>query len=253
MATTTTTKEKSFCLTDTIDKTTLGNKYYHNIIQDQNNVILRPRLPIRFDMNDFTVVNMNPDDTKTDRLLRRYGKDIKKYNKKRLFQIKRTNYNITNTFLLYSLSLILIITSIVNMKKISWAIQNDTSLNTKDKVLFRLCFIFSFLVVLFLSCFVSLSVFELYKGSGVFPVYIANDFQYKDFRNFNDGGVFHIRHIILFFVVACIIISFMEIINLLFIKPGVVVVVFFFILSIIIGYTLKLVKDLYIFLPTVTI
>lgn len=211
-----------FCLTNTIDRyTDIGYKYYHNIQQDKNYVTLRPRLPLRFDFNDVEIVKMDPKAPETRAFAnhyRRFGQFTNMINPENLYQIKRTGYSIFNTFLFYVLSLLLIVASVINMKKIVVTLQNDQALSLQDKMMFRLSFIFSFLVVLFLLCFVGLSMFELYRNQDIFSSFIAHNFRYKNIK-IQDGNILFSRAIILFFVICSLLLSLAETFNLFFMKP----------------------------------
>lgn len=214
----------SFCLTNTIDRyTNFGYKYYHNLQQQNHRVRMRPRIPLRFDFNDVDIVKMdNPNDPET-RAFMNYYRRFPNYNNlvnpTRLYQLKRTGYSIFNTFLLYSLSLILIVASIINMKKIVRTMQNDPSLDLKRKMMFRLSFVFSFVVVLFLLCFLGLSMFELFRNMDIFPSFTApNNFRYKNIR-IQDGNMFYLRYTILLFVSIGIFLALAETLNLFIMKP----------------------------------
>lgn len=214
----------SFCLTNTIDHyTDFGYKYYHNLQQDNHRVRMRPRLPLRFDFNDVEIVKMdNPNDPETRAFMNYYRrfpayKDL--INLNRLYRLKRTRYSVFNTFLLYILSLVLIVASIINMKKIVLAMQNDPSLGSKSKMMFRLSFVFSFVVVLFLLCFMGLSMFELYRNTDIFPSFTAaNNFRYKNLR-IPDGNMYYLRYLVLMFVILGILFALAETINLFMMKP----------------------------------
>lgn len=214
----------SFCLTNTIDRyTDFGYKYYHNLQQQNHRVRMRPRLPLRFDFNDVDIVKMdNPNDPET-RAFMNYYRRFPNYNNvvnpSRLYQLKQTGYSIFNTFLLYSLSLILVVASIINMKKIVGAMQNDPSLDLKRKMMFRLSFVFSFVVVLFLLCYLGLSMFELFRNRDIFSSFTApNNFRYKNIR-VQDGNMFYLRYTILLFVSIGILLALAETLNLFVMKP----------------------------------
>lgn len=214
----------SFCLTNTIDRyTDFGYKYYHNLQQQNRRVRMRPRLPLRYDFNDVEIVKMdNPKDPETSAFMDYYRrfpqyKDI--VNPDRLYRLKRTGYSIFNTFLLYFLSLILIVASIINMKKIVRAMQNDPSMGFKSKMMFRLSFVFSFIVVLFLLCLLGLSMFELYRNTDIFPSFTAaNNFRYKNL-GIQDGNMRYLRSMVLLVVIIGILIALAETLNLFVMKP----------------------------------
>jgi hypothetical protein len=214
----------SFCLTNTIDRyTDFGYKYYHNLQQDNNRVRMRPRLPLRFDFNDVEIVKMDdPNDPETRAFMNYYRRfppyrDI--VNPNRLYRLKRTGYSIFNTLLLYVLSMVLIVASVINMKKIVQAMQNDSSMGLQNKMMFRLSFVFSFVVVLFLSCFIGLSVFELYRNTDIFRTFTAtNNFRYKNIR-IQDGNMYYLRYMLLLFVIIGILFALAETINLFMMKP----------------------------------
>ena len=214
----------SFCLTNTIDRyTDFGYKYYHNLQQQNHRVRMRPRLPLRFDFNDVEIVKMdNPNDPEI-RAFMNYYRRFPNYNNvvnpSRLYQLKQTGYSIFNTFLLYSLSLILVVASIINMKKIVGAMQNDPSLDLKRKMMFRLSFVFSFVVVVFLLCYLGLSMFELFRNRDIFSSFTApNNFRYKNIR-VQDGNMFYLRYSILLFVIIGILLALAETLNLFVMKP----------------------------------
>ena len=217
----------SFCLTNTIDRySDIGYRYYHNIQQqtppNPNKVIMRPRLPLRFDFNDVEIVKMDPKDPKTNNFIKHYQRFSQFQNlikPDNLYRVKRTGYSIFNTFLLYFLSIMLIVTSVINMKKIINAMQHDTSLNLKDKMMFRLSFVFSFLVILFLSCFMGLSTFELWRNMDRFSVFNAHNFRYKNLK-IQDGNMYFLRYMILFFVSCTILFIVAETLNLFLMKPN---------------------------------
>ena len=221
----------SFCLTNTIDRyTDFGYKYYHNLQQDNRRVRMRPRLPLRFDFNDVEIIKMDdPNDPET-RSFMTYYRQFPQYNNivnpNRLFRLKRTGYSIFNTFLLYFLSTILIVASIINMKKIVQAMQNDPSLGLKNKMMFRLSFVFSFVVVLFLLCFMGLSMFELYRNTDLFQSFTAaNNFRYKNLR-IQDGNMSYLRYMVLMFVMIGVLFALAETINLFMMrshKPSILV------------------------------
>lgn len=214
----------SFCLTNTIDRyTDFGYKYYHNLQQQNRRVRMRPRLPLRFDFNDVEIVKMdNPNDPET-RAFMNYYRRFPPYrdlvNLNRLYRLKRTGYSIFNTCLLYLLSITLIVASIINMKKIVHAMQNDPSLGLKSKMMFRLSFVFSFVVVLFLLCLMGLSMFELYRNMDIFPSFTAaNNIRYKNLR-VQDGNTRRLRHMVLLFVIIGILFALAETFNLFVMKP----------------------------------
>lgn len=201
---------KKYCLTSTIDNSTtkIGQKYYHNIKrQNQNQVVLmRPRLPLRYDFNDVDLVKIKQQ-------------QISKYNLPTQFKrfdayrLKRTNYNLFNTFLLYLLSVVVIIVSIINMKKIFNTIQDvSIVLSPKDALLFRIGFVLSFISVAFLFSMVGLSIFELFRNQpfkSVFNEY----FQYNDI-NIVDGNVSNLRSFVIFFTAVGVILAFVETLNM---------------------------------------
>ena len=216
--------DRTFCLTDTIDRYTQnGIKYYHNLqLGNNNNVRLRPRLPLRFDFNDAEIVKMDPNDPATRDVFQFYNRypqarrnamDINK-----LFQVKRSVYNQANTLLWHILSLMLIVASIAHMKRIVRTMQDDHSLSTKDKMLFRLSFVFSFVLVLSLSCLMALSLFELLRNRDNLPTITRYNFRYKDLL-IRDGNMFSLRYIVLSFVGICVLVSAAETINLFDMKP----------------------------------
>jgi hypothetical protein len=180
---------------------------------------MRPRIPLRFDFNDVEMVKMNPKDPKTELLRKHYKSSGVNVNIDNLFRVKMTWYSIINTSLLYFLSVILIVSSLVNMKKIVGALQTDPTLSLKDKMMFRLGFIFSFFIVLFLGCVLALSVFELYRNWNSFSPFTKNNFRYKNI-DFVDGNMGYIRYIILFFVAVSVLFAMAETLNLFFMKPN---------------------------------
>jgi len=213
----------SFCLTNTIDNyTDLGHKYYHNIQQQSNRVRMRPRLPLRFDFNDVEVVKMDPTSRKTQLFVNHYREfqDLKhKIDPNNLYRLRRTGFSVFNTFLLYVLSTVLIVASVINMKKIVRTLQNDRSLSVKTKMLFRLSFVFSFIVVLFLCCFLGLSMFELYRNMDLFGSFTtANNFRYKNIK-IKDGNLYYLRTMVLAVVCFGILFAAAETVNLFLMKP----------------------------------
>lgn len=219
----------SYCLTNTIDKySNISNQYYHNINSTDNTVLMRPRLPLRYDFNDVEIVKVQPEDREIRSLLRHYGRLGYMIDTSNLYQLKRTTYSIINTFLLYLLAFILITASFINMKKTSSIIQEDYSLNKKDKLMFRIGFILSFIVLLLLICYVFLSMFEIYRNMDKFSYFTANNFRYKN-MNFLDGNFYNVRFIVLFFVIICILVSIAEVFNLFFMKqhnPSILFILF---------------------------
>lgn len=210
---------KTYCLTQTINKSSLGNKYYHNIKQGQNKVLMRPRVPMRFDFNDVDFVKMDPESPETRILLRHYDDLGTRIDGNNLFRLKRTRNNIANTFLLYLLAVALVVASIVNMKKISHALQNDATLSQKDKRMFRMGFALSFGVVLFLASVVTLSMFELHRNWRSFSPFTKDSFRYKDI-DFTDGRVGYVRPIVLSIVVVVVILAMAETLNLFFMNTS---------------------------------
>jgi len=204
------TNNSSYCLTNTIDKYSgIGNQYYHNINPATNTVLMRPRLPLRYDFNDVEIIKIRPENDKDIMsLLRHYRRLGTTIDTTDLYRLKRTSYSIFNTFLLYVLAFILIVASLINMRKTARVIQDDYSLNTKDKLLFRVGFILSFVVLLFLVCYVSLSMFEIYRNTDIFSHIRENNFRY-----------YNTRFIVLFFVAICSLVSIAEVFNLFFMKP----------------------------------
>lgn len=200
----------SSCLTPIIDTSSIGTKYYYHNIKNENHVILRPRIPLRYDFNDVDIVKISRE--KARELLGQNnvgGGDI--------YRVKRTGYSITNSLLLQTLSVILIITSFVNMRKVATAIQKDTTLSTKYKVLFRVVFIISFIVVFFLVCFMSISMFELFRNFKRFSSVVKNNIWYKDI-DFQDGMFYYLRWIIMIFVFGSLLFACAETINLFFME-----------------------------------
>lgn len=195
----------AYCLTDTIDNSsTVGNRYYHNL--KKNTVFMRPRLPLRYDLNDVEVVRVP---LKEQTLLKKHYQlksDVK------LFRLKRTLLNIVNTCLLYFLIFLLVFVSLVNMKKLLQNIQKDK----KDKWLFRIAFVLSFVVVWMLLTFFVLSMFELYRNQP-FSEYVSNGVRFKNLK-YQRSPVLRIA--ILLFVLICLILSMAEILNLFFMKDN---------------------------------
>jgi len=215
----------SFCLTNTIDNfSNLGNKYYHNLNQNKTQVIMRPRLPLRFDFNEIEMVKMNPKSPEVQSLLRHY----RKTNANNLYRVKRTKYSVINTILLYTLSFILIVSCVNSMQKILGTIQGDRTLTQKDKLLFRLSFVILFMIVLFIFCFIALSMFELYRNYDIFPTFTINNFKYKNIRG-QDGNRYFVRYVILCFIFIAMLVAIAEIFNLFYMRPNKLSVLFLFI------------------------
>lgn len=199
----------AYCLTTTIDNSSIGKRYYHNI-KDDNNVVMRPRIPLRYDLNDVDIVEISRE--KARELL---GPGVA--TRGDIYWLRRTGYSITNSLLLQVLSIILLTTSVINMRKIASALQEDTTLSTKNKALFRVVFVLSFIVVLFLVCFMSISIFELFRNFKRFSSVQKNNVWYKDLL-FQDGMFYSFRWIILIFVFGCLLFACAEIINLFFME-----------------------------------
>lgn len=192
----------SYCLTNTIDNySTIGNRYYHNVKGDT--VIMRPRLPMRYDFNDMEIVRMTPQEEKLFR--QHYRLD----DRRKLFHIKRTGLNIFNTLLLYFLYVLLIVVSIMNMMRIINNLHQETD---ENRVWFRLAFVFSFVVVFMLFLLFCLSLFELYRNMSL-PNFFANGVRFKDLGHQRS---FILRFIILLLVFIGLIVSMAETLNLFF-------------------------------------
>lgn len=216
----------STCLTRTIDGTsTVGDRYYHNL---ENNIVrMRPRIPLRFDFNDVSIVQM-PENEATN-LKRNYVRiDPNRATiRKGIYRLKRTNLSIVNTFLLYFLAMLLIFTSLINMRKTITVLQEDTSLTNQERMNFRVGFILSFVVVMILSCYVVLSLYELYRNFDKFPTtFVRNNIQYKSLL-FPDGNYLSLRWFILFFSLICILLSIAEVFNLFFMEmqPALLIII----------------------------
>lgn len=198
-----------YCLTTTIDNSDIGRKYYHNIM-NENNIVMRPRIPLRYDFNDVGIVKIS----------REKARELtgQTTNINNIFWLRRSGYNVANTFLLHTLAIILIITSIINMRKVLTIIQEDDTLGSKKKVLFQAVFILSFVVILVVLCFLSISMFELSHNFKRFANIVKNNIWYKNLV-FQDG-MFSVRWIILLFVLVCIIVACAETFNLFFMEPN---------------------------------
>lgn len=205
-----------YCLTNTLDTVSpSGYRYYHNIQQDNRRIKMRPRLPIRFDVNDAEFLPMAQDQKKA--FLSYYNRN-RTIQDKRLFQWRRTGFSQFNTFLMYSLSVVLIVASVGHMKRLVQATQEDRSLTHKDRVLFRITFVLSFVLSVFLLCVIALSVFELCHNSDIIPSFTRNNIQYKNLSWIKDGRMFHLRTIILVFVGCGMLLALAETINLFIMK-----------------------------------
>lgn len=206
-----------YCLTTTIDNySNIGDRYYHNI--DNTIVKMRPRIPLRYDFNDISIIKLPTNESNRIKRNYRYS-DRNLYSLQTdLYRFKRTTLSIVNTFLLYFLVIMLMITSFINMRKTLTLLQEDTSLSRHERLLFRIGFILSFVVVFFLSCYIVLSLYELYRNLDKFPLsYIRDNVRYKTLV-FPDGKYMSLRFIILFFVLVCIILSTAEVFNLFFME-----------------------------------
>lgn len=198
----------AYCLTNTIDNSsTVGNRYYHNI--KNNTVIMRPRLPLRYDFNDIEIVRMPLEE---ETLLKRHYR-LKSDTK--LFRVKRTLLNIINTGFLYFLLFLLVFVSIVNMKNILQTMQGN-NMSVNDKWLFRVAFILSFIVVWMLLSYFVLSMFELYRNQD-FSEYFSNGIRFKNLK-YKKSPLLRVS--ILLFVLICLILSMAEILNLFFMKEN---------------------------------
>lgn len=192
-----------YCITNTIDKySTIGNRYYHNL-QNEERVNMRPRIPMRFDFNDVEIVKMSREDA--DFLRRRYRLTTTD----KLFKLSRSFYSILNTILLYLLSTVLIIISVLNMKQVVKTLQTSNP-SDQEKTRLGVAFIMSSIIVVFLTSYLSLSIFELYRNYHRFPTYKKGNFLYKNI-GFPDGKA---RTIVLLFVFVCLLLSIAETINL---------------------------------------
>lgn len=192
-----------YCITNTIDKySTIGNHYYHNL-QNAERVNMRPRIPMRFDFNDVEIVKMSGKDA--DFLRRRYQLTTTD----KLFKLSRSFYSILNTILLYLLSTVLIIISVLNMKQVVKTLQS-TNPTDKEKMRLGVAFVMSSIIVVFLTSYLSLSIFELYRNYHRFPTYKKGNVLYKNI-GFPDGKA---RTIVLLFVLVCLLLSIAETINL---------------------------------------
>lgn len=194
---------RDHCITNTIDKySKMGNRYYHNL-QNAEKVNMRPRLPMRFDFNDVEIVKMSREDA--DFLRRRY--ELATTDK--LFKLSRSVYSILNTILLYLLSTVLLIISVLNMKQVVKTLQSTNPPDT-EKTRLGVAFVMSFLIVVLLTSYLSLSIFELYRNYHRFPTYKKGNVLYKNI-GFPDGKA---RTLVLLFVVVSLLLSIAETINL---------------------------------------
>lgn len=204
------------CLTSTIDRySTIGDRYYHNI-ENNNNVIMRPRIPLRYDFNDVSIVKMPVD--KANHIKKTYSlSDRRRRNiQTDLYRFKRTNFSLVNTFLLYLLTFMLMTASVINMKKTINILHEDPSLQEKDRLLFKVGFVLSFVVLVCLCCYLFLSLFELYRNLNKFKqTQSKNNVRYKSLL-FPDGEFLSMRFIMLFFVMLTVILSIAEVFNLFF-------------------------------------
>jgi sterol desaturase/sphingolipid hydroxylase (fatty acid hydroxylase superfamily) len=115
--------------------------------------------------------------------------------------------------------MVLIVASIINMKKIVHTMQNDPSLGLTIKMMFRISFVFSFIVVLFLFCMMGLSMFELRRNTDIFQSFTAsNNIRYKNLR-VQDGSMYYLRHIIVMVVIVGMLFALAETLNLFVMKP----------------------------------
>lgn len=209
------------CLTDAIDIHPSGKNFYH--YHDTNRVLMRPRIPLRYDFNEVSieeVPNMDTQSKTGQRLSSQQRTDHFK-----IFQIKRTWHSTANTILLYTMSIILLITSFINMRKVYRALQEDNTLQAKDKNLFRVVFSLSFVVVIFILCYLSISVFELFHNVYPFSKVIRGNIKYTKL-NIKDG-IFQWG--VLIFVFVCVLISSAEAINIFFMEPDNPIILFIFI------------------------
>ena len=192
------------CITRTIDKySNIGNRYYHNVQQDE--VKMRPRVPMRYDFNDVEVLKVSANDA--DVLRRHYYKSA--INPEKLFKLSRSSYSILNTILLYLLTSVLVVICVLNMRKVVKTMQTDDPPDN-EKIRLGVAFVMSFLIVVFLTSYLSLSFFELYRNYHHFPTYNRGNFVYKNI-NFRDGKA---RTVVLLFVLVCLLLSIAETINL---------------------------------------
>lgn len=207
-----------YCLTTTIDKySTVGDRYYHNI-ENNNRVLMRPRIPLRYDFNDISIIKLSPNEsTRLKNFYRRI--DNNRVNiPTDLYRFKRTSLSMVNTFLLYVVAIMLILISMTNMRKTINTLQEDTSLTLEERLRFRIGFILSFVVLLFLSCYLVLSIYELFRNVDKFTTtYVRDTIRYKTLR-FPDGNYLSWRFIILFFVLLSMALSIAEVFNLFFME-----------------------------------
>lgn len=194
------------CITKTIDKySKIGNRYYHNL-QDGGEVVkMRPRLPLRYDFNDVEVMKLSGEDA--DTLRRHYYKSA--IDADNIFKLSRSSYSILNTIMLYLLSTVLIVICVLNMRKIVKTIQTDDPPDN-EKLRLGVAFFMSFLIIVFLTSYISLSVFELYRNFQPFPTFDRRGIVFKNIQ-FPDGKG---RMVVLVFVLICLLLSLAETINM---------------------------------------
>lgn len=176
-----------------------GDRFYHNVINNQQIVVSR-RIPLRYDFNDVDLSQLTVEQ------LHKYGINVANP----VPYLRRTRRSILNTFLLYTISLVLISMSYINMKRVLRALQNDKTLSSYDKSLFRAGFVISFIVILFLVSYIAISLFEMFRNRPQ-PYFLQNNHWYV---NLLDNRFARVRIGILFFIGACILFSFAETINL---------------------------------------
>jgi uncharacterized membrane protein (UPF0182 family) len=182
-----------FCLTNTIDGfSNIGQEFYHNV-KDDNSVVLRPRIPLRYDFNDVSIERNNNG----------------------VLRIVRTPLNTSNTVLSGLLVVVLIVASLLNMRRILRTLQHDTTLTPEDEELFKVGFVLSFIVVLFLVCYLMVSWFELFRNQYFFrATLVKNGFRYKDITNKKSAQV--VRAVVAGFILVGAILAVAEAINLFF-------------------------------------
>lgn len=195
------------CLTNVIDQSYLGDAFYHNIkTPDFDVIVARPRIPVRYDLLDAEAVKLNSK-AETEKLLGVANLS----GTQTYYHVKRTLRSKINTFLSDTLAIILIAASIVNMNKILRVLRDDATLTEIDRVLFKWVFALSFVVVVFLSCYLVLAWFDFYRSRSRLPTLASNGFKYTDLR----GSTSWLNAAVLIFVVVVIVIAFAETINIL--------------------------------------
>lgn len=198
-----------YCITRTIDKfSDIGRRYYHNIsMPDFDVVAVRPRIPVRYDFHDAEVVPLKTAGD-ANKLLNRSNLT----DKEEFYHLRRTTRSKVNTFLSNLLAVVLMTASIVNMNRIVRALKEDATLTDKDRAMFRSGFVLSFIVVVFLACYLAVAWFEVYRSRLSFREIRAHGFKYLDLT----GGAWWSRVLVGVFVVIVVCIATAETFNIFF-------------------------------------